>query len=178
MIPKPYKTEKLEAPVTREALHELAIVWVEEQFSRKGTIPNMMWLFAAGPFVMWLEIDWEDNRAGYLYAMSQLMKRIEAHAYTIISEAWSASTDNLPPDEVQALIDFAEKHGVQALPPHMRDDMLMVTTYDKGGSRLFTRYLVTMRLPGFGLSFLGPRQDEDIGGDIVPVQDVFGGLLK
>lgn len=162
------KFEHLDHDVTREELHEKAIAFTEEQFARKGSVP-FMWALVQGSHVAWVETPWEDERekVAATRTIHQMMFGLGATAYSFISEIWtcSFSIEQHGEKEFKRLNDFATKHGVCALPPNLRDDAVMITTFDRSPEYNFSQFLVTMRPPNRGLNFLGPRVDKPEGKD-------------
>ena len=71
----------------------------------------------------------------------------------------AAFNQDLAKEQFEALMAQVNKHGVCSLPPDLRDDILMISTFDREGIYNMTRFLVTVRKRG--LNFLGPRMDQD-----------------
>jgi len=163
MIPRIFKTENL-APVRpgRKTLHEMACAFAEEQFKLKGRAP-FMWLMATGSNVAWIETNWSDDheKRASTYLIRDMLQHMHAQAYSFITEAWvgAFTSEKFSADEVKHWTEFSEKHGVSALPPHMRDDVLMIFSYDRDGPANVTRYLVNIRERG--PNYLGVRVDEE-----------------
>jgi hypothetical protein len=167
MQPRLYKTANL-APVIadRKALHNVACAFGEEQFKLKGCAP-FMWLVAVGSQVAWIETPWEDEREKIMatYAMRDILTVTGAQAYSQMVEAWVCAIDNrMPEAERKYWTDFTEKHGVRSLPPEMRDDVLIVLSFDCKGGVSTSRYLVNIRPRG--PNYLGPRMDEPESGTL------------
>lgn len=163
MLPRLVKTDNL-APIRadRKILHEMACQYGEEQFKLKGGMAAL-WIVASGPNIAWIETDWKDNREKDIanYAMRQMLDGTAAQAYSFITEAWMMGTNaKMSEPERKHWLDFSQKHGVRSLPEHMRDDVLMILSFDRKGGCSNTRYVVQMR-KGKGPNYLGPRIDED-----------------
>jgi hypothetical protein len=158
-LPRVVKSENFApAMLQREALHELAVRYAEEQFARYGGCQST-WLIAAGMRVVWVETPLEDK--DWLAArMRFVLGTIDAHAYSFITEAYVTSTLGMEDKELaKKILKQANKHGVRSLPEHLRDDVLMITSFDRDGGVSDSHWLVTVRR--HGLNFLGPRVDRD-----------------
>jgi hypothetical protein len=143
----------------RAVLHEMACRHCEERYSLKGWI-EPTWLIATGSNVAWIETPFtDDGRSKDLaaYIMRGVLERYHVQAYSFISETWMATFKSEA--ERQKWKD-AGYTSVESLPPHMRDDMAVIASYDRDGGNSMSKYLVTLRAPGRGLNFLGPRQDD------------------
>jgi hypothetical protein len=158
MRPYLYKTETLPAVIDLAGLHEIACRFGEECFHNKGEAP-FMWIMVCGDKLCWMETPWEDDaeKNASVLIIRKMMDVLNITAYTFITEAWVSTTDGMSKDEIKAHVDFVSEHGVSALPISSRDDVLMITSFDKDGGYLMSRYLVTLRQ--HGLNFLGPRVD-------------------
>lgn len=145
--------------IGRADLHEQACKYVEEQFIRWGEVPPT-WAIALGNMqVHWLVTpfveEWDKDLAVDVVRAGMAMGK--AYAYAFISEVWKATSAS--DDDPKSKIPPSDR------PASERDDAVMVTSFDKDGSFAMTEYIVTMRPPGRGLSFLGPRID--IGDDTI-----------
>lgn len=136
--------------VSRQDLHELAVAYGMEEFDRKGECPPT-WIVASRGNLAWFETPWTDMQQEIMLTecMRRLMAELPAHAYAFISEAFIAK---VPEEDINvSLVD---------LPATERDDVLLVTSFDRAGGFDLSRFLVTVRRP-IGPNFLGPRVDED-----------------
>lgn len=175
MRPHLLKTETL-APVIpdRAALHEMACGWAEQQFKLKGEAPAM-WLVANGSTVVWIDTPWEDNveKQASTLLIRMMLEKSKAQAYSFVTEVFVGAFGNLSDEENMRWLAFANKHGVSALPEHLREDGLMIMSHDRDGGLSVSKYLVTLR-HGKGPNFLGPRQDETPdGGFAGPMFNLF-----
>lgn len=164
-MPNMIKVENL-APVIPDAkfLHDMACAYVEEQFGRKGEI-TPTWIVAAQSSIAFIETEFDDpdlSKDRAVYVMRETVKRYDCQAYSFMSEVWSASFKS--DEEHKQWTSHPDYEGVSSLPPHLRDDKVMIVSHARDGSRLMSTYLVTIRAPGRGLNFLGPRVDEDYKG--------------
>ena len=133
-------------------LHETAISFAEDLFSRKGQIP-FLWLLDLGHEILWMETPWADEseKEACIKILTIIMREAKVRAYVNMVEAWTASYTNVHPD------DEGFKYPSE-LPKNQRDDIMMVASFEKkSGEQLVSRYLVTVRKRG--LNFLGPRDD-------------------
>ncbi len=133
-------------------LHEVGIRFAEERFARKGQAP-FMWILAAGTHLAWVETPWEDDREkmASVELIKSMMRELGVHAYVFMSEVWIARYAKEPDDDTPS---------PRERPESERDDALMITSFDRDGAWLITKYKVTDR-KGRGLNFLGPRVDID-----------------
>lgn len=145
------KEESL-APVRidRAALHELAVRFAEQEFSRKGEI-SPTWIIACGKTLVWLVMPWESREEKLLMVpiIEAEMHRRGAHAYSMVTETWTSGpaesgSESLPP---------------RMMPPDKRDNTMFVSTFDRKGGISDSHWLVTIRRNG--PNFLGPRIDDD-----------------
>lgn len=159
--PQLIKTQAL-APLqlSRNDLHEMAVGYAVGVFDRKGQC-EPTWIVAAAGKLMWFETAWgcEHEKHLHVECMYRLMQALNADAYAFLSEMWCASyrdgDPQVPPSE---------------RPVNERDDILVITTFDRSGEFEATRFKVTIRQP-VGPNFLGPRDDETmkhlrVGGDL------------
>lgn len=156
MRPRAYKVDGLTQTIDRAELHEIACEFAETEFDRRGAVP-FVWLIATAKLIFWLETPWENEmeKALSIALVRTLLFKFNAHAYAQVFEAWVACYD-------------ADENGIIEndevlpgdLPESERDNVLVVTSADRGGNHAFTRYLVTTRQRGGNL--LGPRADEDM----------------
>lgn len=160
MLPRLIKTENL-APVRpeRKILHEMACQFGELQFRQKGGMASV-WVMATGPSIAWIETDWQSSREKDVatFAMREMLEATGSQAYSFITEAWVASFEGLSDAERKHWMDFSNQRGLSALPPHLRDDILMVLSFDRAGGCSMSQYIVQMR-KGKGPNYLGPRID-------------------
>jgi len=167
MIPRLIKTANL-APVKpgRTTLHEMACAFAEEQFKLKGGMAAH-WVVATGPNVAFIETDWQNDndKDRATYAMREMLMAMGAQAYSFATEAWTAAfaSDTMSKAEQDHWMEFSREHGVRSLPPHLRDDVLMVFSHDRAGGVSVARYIVQMR-KGKGPNYLGPRIDDEFDG--------------
>lgn len=174
-LPNMIRTANL-APVIpdRAMLHEMACRHTEERYMLKGWI-EPTWVVGAGSNVAFIETPFEDDGPSKdlaAFLMRGVLERYHAQAYSFISEAWMASFKD--DDERRKWMDQSRYHGVSSLPPHMRDDMAVIASYDRDGGASMSKYLVTLRAPGKGLNFLGPRQDDkEVTGAAGRMHDLF-----
>jgi hypothetical protein len=141
--PRVLKTERTPAPVLREALHELAVAYALEQFDRQGGCAAT-WIFAAGTRLAWVETPLDD-KDNLVFRMRLIMRYLHVHAYSFITEAYVASTVGMDKDKAEALLKHAEKHGIGSLPESMRDEVLMITSFDRNGGCSDSQWLITVR---------------------------------
>lgn len=159
MMPRIYRRESV-ANLTPEAQHEMACAFAEEIFGRKGQCP-FLYILNDGGSQMWIETPWENDREkeAHVMAVAVVLQSSKSIAYTFISEAWVA-VRNFKPDEKPSKDDLFKGVGsLGDLPKNERDDVVMIMTETRDGQTWSTRYLVTMRPPGLGLNYLGPRVD-------------------
>lgn len=134
-------------------LHEMAITFAEELFSRKGQVP-FLWIIDLGHEILWMETPWEDDteKEGSIKIITMIMREAKARAYVNMVEAWAATETYNPHDPKKEFVPPSER------PKDQRDDIMMVASFEKKSDvQLITRYLVTVRK--HGLNFLGPRDD-------------------
>ena len=138
-------------------LHEMAISFAEELFSRKGQVP-FLWILDLGHEILWMETPWEDDseKEACIKIMTIIMREAKVRAYVNMVEAWMA-TEKYDPDKDPN----AEFVPPSERPKDQRDDVMMISSFEKkSDEQLITRYLVTVRKNG-KLNFLGPRNDWD-----------------
>lgn len=160
MRPQHLKTENYgPLKLQRAELHEIACRYGEEQFKQNGCC-RMTWIFAVDTQVVWIEVRWEDfqEKLATEYVMRRVLQEFGAHAYAFISEVYIAATDRMPENDRAAMLAHANKHGIGSLPENVRDDALLINSWDDAGDGALTKYLVTVRR--HGPNFLGPRVDE------------------
>jgi len=148
-------------------LHEMACSFVEEQFSLKGCVP-FSWLLANYDNVAYVETNWTDahDKVRTTRAMGQFIRE-NVTAYSFISEAWALASANIPEDIRPLVLDWAENRGLAELPDEFKDDIVMITSFDREGGILMSQYKVTIRHQRRGLNFLGPRVDNPMEADKV-----------
>lgn len=162
MRPHLLKMDTRAAPVEREALHLLVCAFVEAEFKRKAGDLDPLFVVATGAQIVWLQAGWEDDREKRvtINAVRLTLAGTDAHAYSLVTQAFVASFDSrMSETERKHWLNFCRLHGVSALPPQLRDDIVMVMSHDRDGGIDVSRYLVTVRERGPNL--LGPRIDED-----------------
>jgi hypothetical protein len=158
--PRVFKQEFLPG-LTRADLHEMMVAYGMLEFERRGAAP-FMWIIKNGPHVYWIETPWENDAEKHVSTtlMRRLMQKMEAEAYSFMSEAWAAvetrKTDSEP--------DPSDFTPPSQRPKNERDDILMIYSFDKDGGFNATRFLVTIR--DNGRNFLGPRDDNSFTGAI------------
>lgn len=156
LLPQQLKVDHL-GPLTipLHALHAMGLRYGEDQFAQKGGC-IATFLIAIKTDIFWLQSefgDWQHRALVYRF-INRLLKASDAHAYTFLSEAWTSSCgiDEDPSDD-----DFVLPAD---RPESERDEILMVSSFDKKGASFFSKYLITAaRRPG-KLAWLGPRVDE------------------
>lgn len=163
MKPHLFKFEDL-APVSmqRPDLHEHACRFAEQSFADKGSAP-FMWIIAAGTRLVWVETPWENEgeKDFATYVVRRMLKGLGAHAYVFMSEAWVAQETK--GDKYWEMREAGLPVPLPGeRPENERDDILMVTSFDRDGRCGLTRYLVTIKRHG-GLNRLGLRVDVDPG---------------
>lgn len=166
--PRQLKIDRL-GPLTIPAhgLQSMAVRYGEDQFARYGRC-QPTFLIAIKTDVLWLEALWEDHYERMLTyrLMTGFLKASGAHAYSYISEAYVAA---YKPEDLGG---DGEPDVLPAnLPPDQREEVLFITSFDHKGQSFFSRYLITPRKRG--LSFLGPRVDEEIGDMTGPALNLF-----
>lgn len=156
MMPRLYRQER-GPDIAPADMHEQACAFIEELFGRKGEAPFLYILAVPGGRV-WIECPWENDREKDIHTMLiiEMLKQFKATAYTFVSEAWMAVTTAKPGEK----IDDANWVRPGDRPKNERDDVLIVSTESRDGELIYTRYLVTIRPPGLGINYLGPRIDE------------------
>jgi hypothetical protein len=173
MMPQLHRKDEIPG-LTPAAMHELACEYAEEMFARRGACP-FMWIILSGDHWAWIETPWEDDREKRLhtYLIAELLQEFDAHAYTFISEAWVAVSPPGPDGKMpENVVPPSER------PKNERDDVLFVLTQERDKPSVMSRYLVTMRPPGLGLNYLGPRQDEGHNMDGGMLVDLFHKRFK
>lgn len=155
--------------VTRKTLHEMAVLFGEEATPVSDRIP-FMWIMSDGSRLIWVETPWSDEaeKAATAKLMRKLMRRLHVTAYAFISEVWMTSPNVVPEEERAAFWAQIGENGVNGLPPTLRDEALLVTSFDKEGGVGISQFLITPRRDG---RLLGPRVD------VEPDADAFGGRL-
>lgn len=152
--PRLYQTTVNDHMLSLQELHDLALVYVEEEFARRGTTP-FLWLIDLGHEIIWIETPWDDDaeKIASTKIIQLLLREFRARAYTQLFEAW-ASTET---GKQGKTIDDAIREAVppSERPKNERDDVLLAITMNKAGEQIVSRYLVTQRR--HGLNFLGPR---------------------
>lgn len=171
--PRLIKTDRLLPPdhVDRALLHDLACTFIEEKFKLTGhTEPT--WLIAQGNNLAWFETSWQGVAEKQLTidTFRKFFADLGIDCYASINEAWAFSPNIVPPDEMEMWLDRVKHEGLADIPDKYKDDIVMVTSFDKTDAYSMTRYKVTVRKPGRGLNFLGPRID-------VPQTDQFSGRM-
>jgi hypothetical protein len=161
--PRLIKTDDLSRPIRRDDLHELTVALAIELFGLKGGVPPM-WAIACDNRLYWVETPWENDREkrASFAGIADSMKTFRAHAYSSIVEAWAT----VVPKDRPELLDVAPSDR----DPKERDDILLISTFDRDGAFKVTRFLVTVRKRGPNL--LGPRDDETFAD-----QDVMQGRM-
>lgn len=157
MKPRMHHVDKVGAFLSREALHEKAIAFAEAEFDRRGKCP-FVWALHIGDDLVWIETPWDSNRekVASVRMIRAMIKEYQARAYSHCVEAWVAAykvaKDGVTPEKMPS-----------EMPKDQRDDVLLVSTFDKNGGSNTTRYKVTVREHGY--NFLGPRDDESFRED-------------
>jgi hypothetical protein len=139
-------------------LHELAILWAEEEFERAGNIP-FMWLLDTGKTILWVETPWENDseKLASMMIISIICRELNVTGYSVAIEAWVA-VETAPPGTT---LDDVRKKSFRKpsdRPKNERDDVMVISTIGRDGEQMASRYLVTPRRHGKNL--LGPRVDE------------------
>jgi hypothetical protein len=171
-LPRQLKVDHF-GPVTMPLhnLHAMALKYGEDQFAQKGAC-TATFLIAVRTDVLWLESDfgdWQHRKLVYRF-IRDFLHVSDAHAYSFLSEVFVAV---YKPDEDPASDDFVLPRDRRE---SERDEMLMVSSFDKKGASFFSKYLITpSRRPG-KLAWLGPRVDEHFAGN--PVQGMAFDLFK
>lgn len=144
----------------RKFVHELVINTVEGIFKEQGRI-EPVWVISVGSELLWLKTPWEslNEKIITLKIINGFLEELKSPLYSFVSEAYAANLSNVDEEEGKELLKIVEEGGVAALPEDLRDDILLVHSYDRKGGSNHTRYKVTIRRKG--LNFLGPRIDED-----------------
>ena len=154
------------APVrpTRSFLHNMACKSAEKAFAEEGGL-EPFWLIASGTRVLMVGTPWEgtpEKRVSQNF-VRLLLEVVGAQAYSFVSETWTAMVTKAEL-AFRAKMDWIDEHGVLALPPDQREEILMVTSAgrDKGDQHL-SRYVINS---GGKKPWLGIRTDEaDMGGE-------------
>ncbi|MGO8241283.1 hypothetical protein ELH77_19150 [Rhizobium ruizarguesonis] len=157
MQPRLFKQEFLPG-ITRADLHEMMVAYGMLEFERRGAAP-FMWIIKSGPHLKWIETPWENDFEKNLQTsfIRTLMQKMEAEAYSFMTEAWVAVETATPDGKVPA-----DAIAPSQRPKNERDDVLVIYTFDKHGGFDVTRFLVTLR--DNGRNYLGPRDDESMTG--------------
>jgi hypothetical protein len=152
------------------SLHEVAVLYAEKKFKQKGGILPT-WIISILGRAVWIETEWENNwdKDKVIYAISKLLNEFNCSTYSWISESWYAVLT----EDKKDLQEIVDKHGVKALPPEYRDDIMAIHTHSRDGKFLTTRFKVTIRKRG--PNFLGPRIDEDFK---APMQGRMSSLFR
>lgn len=160
MKPRLYRQER-GPDIAPADMHEQACAFIEELFGRKGEAPFLYILAVPGGRV-WIECPWENDREKDIHTMLiiEMLKQFKATAYTFVSEAWMAVEKYKPGADMPDPATFVRPGD---RPKNERDDVLIVSTESRDGELIYTRYLVTIRPPGLGINYLGPRIDEALG---------------
>jgi hypothetical protein len=158
MMPRIYRRDSV-ASLTPEAQHEMACAFAEEIFGRKGQTP-FLYILNDGESQIWIETPWENDREkeAHVAAVTVVLQSSKCIAYSFISEAWVA-VRTFDPEKPGKDDLFKGVGSLADLPKKERDDVVMIMTETRDGETFSTRYLVTMRPPGLGLNYLGPRVD-------------------
>jgi hypothetical protein len=153
--PRVLKIERRE-PDGLSGLHERACRYAEKRFAKKGGL-EPIWVLALPGSTLFLETPFDDTRAKNIAAffMRKTLRRVGASGYSFISEAWMAA---IKADEPE-LVAFANEHGVAALPPDKREEVLMINSHDRDGAVMASRWLINSKGKK---PFLGPRVDEEM----------------
>lgn len=161
MEPRVLKSAKFKTDADRATLHELACLHAEKQYKLYGYVAPA-WLIAWGDRVALIETAWASPEEKFrtVHAISLLVRETGANAYAGISEAWVMSSESMPPELAEMLIEYSDQHGMEGIPDEYKDDVVMINSFGRDGDWSMTNYKVTIRRPGQGLSFLGPRVDK------------------
>jgi hypothetical protein len=155
------QSTNIDGEATMPVLHEMACAFAEEEFKLKGGVP-FMWLMGAEDHVLWIETRWDSQVEKEL--MTRLIGATMQHfwitAYAFISEAWVTSSHIYPEAEKEKLTKRASR-GLEHFPEQYRDDICMISSFNKDGDARMTQYKVTVRQP-LGPNFLGPRIDLEL----------------
>jgi hypothetical protein len=141
------------------AMHEIMVGFAERVFAAHETVPQTWGI--ADPASVILMVTQHLDRDAVARGMRNLVANVRARFYSLVTEAWTASIDRdqLGDERFEAMVEFAERFGVAALPAAMRDDVLVVQSFARDEPSLTSRWLVNTRRPK-GPNFLGPRVDE------------------
>lgn len=140
-------------------LHELAILWAEDTFDKRGDIP-FMWLLDTGKEILWIETQWKDESEKHasFAIIAIICRELNIIGYSVAIEAWVA-VETAPKGTTAAEISKKKDFRLPSnRPKSERDDVMVVSTIGKNGEQMATRYLVTDRRHKKNL--LGPRVDE------------------
>ena len=156
IIPQFLRKTQLEQPGL-PLLHETAVLWSNETFSRKGNVKPTWLLMQASGSVGWIETPWGSPEEKYMFfdMMSYVFHRFDVVCYCLVVEIYIAKYENVEPD-----IDPRDLPKPSQLPRRERDEALMVIGVHVDGGKRMTSFLVTPRRTG--LPILGPRVDVDL----------------
>jgi hypothetical protein len=160
------------APLVPDAtmLHEMACEITEKMFVEHGEMPPL-WVIATGTRILTLSTPW-DGQAEKIASQQLvrcLLEALGAQAYAFACEVWTAMVrkkgDSAEAEVIyKAKMAWIDEHGVAALPPEEREEIVYVTSQgrEKGVTRL-SRYLINAKRRR-KTPWLGPRIDEDMEG--------------
>ena len=162
MQPRLLKTEQVPVDLDRVTLHSMACAYVEELFSRKGEM-EPTWLIGEGRNMASFETPWGNplQKEFVVQHFRALFKRIGIEYYSLAVEAWVFNTRVVPKDEQDKWLKLVRKHGLKDMPDEFKDDVVLITSFDKDDGFSISQYKVTIRENG--LNFLGPRVDNPMG---------------
>lgn len=121
-------------------MHEMAVARAVKEFEighrREPYITPFLWLIRYPGDLTVIETPWanDDEKVKSLAAMRLLMQSTGATAYSFIHESWMAYFEG---EDAQK---YKDVYSVRALPPHLREDVLLILSYDISGQYLYTRF--------------------------------------
>jgi hypothetical protein len=126
-----------------EEFHDFAVNRAVKEFEKEGRAP-FLWIVLYNSSIRFVETPWEndDEKHRSTYMMRELMRLTNARAYSFITEAWVAAftLKDMSEQERDALLEQTNKHGVRSLPESQREDVMMVSSFNRAGDYGFTRF--------------------------------------
>ena len=124
-------------------LHELVVAKGIAAFEKDGRAP-FLWTILLDHHLTFIETPWENEREKMeaTHKMRHIMAALQARAYSFMTEAWVSAInfESTSKEDQEKIMEQSRKHGVKSLPETLREDVLMVSTYDRGGNYLMTRF--------------------------------------
>lgn len=155
MTPRIYQVEEGAGGISREALHEKAVAFVEERYPRTGNVP-FLWIIDDGEALVWIETGWESEAEKLLSydAIALALMISEARQYASIVEVWMASQK----PAADGSFDHDEPLPSER-PENERDDAVMISTFERNGAFSLTTFIAKQQS-----KLLGARVDHESSG--------------